>query len=134
MNSQLDLITQSIRANLVGFHKQFLLVYKEQVNCNLPYSTTICGTLEPSEAQMMPIALPTEVKVADEVWIATALLHREHPGRPDFAVDEIVDRAKREGLSKPFRKGVYVHAVQHCVANRVPNSGRYRMLVETAPG
>ena len=82
----------------------------------------------------MPATLQAEVKVADEVWIATALLHREHPDRPDFGVDEIVDRAKREQLSKPFRKGVYVHAIQHCVANRAPNSGRYRMLFETAPG
>jgi len=84
----------------------------------------------------MPATLPatTEIKVADEVWIAVALLHREHPETTDFAVDEIVDRARREGLSKPFRKGVYVHAIQHCVANRPPNSGRYRMLVETAPG
>jgi len=75
-----------------------------------------------------------EVKVADEVWIATALLQREHPDQLDFAVEEIIDRAKREGLSRPFRKGVYVHAIQHCVANRAPNSGRYRMLTETAPG
>jgi hypothetical protein len=82
----------------------------------------------------MVVASPSEFKVADEVWIAAALLHREHPERTDFAVDEIVDRARREGLSKPFRKGVYVHAIQHCVANRAPNSGRYRMLVETSPG
>jgi hypothetical protein len=82
----------------------------------------------------MPVASPTEIKVADEVWIATALLHREHLERRDFAVDEIVDRAKREGLSKPVRKSVYVHVIQHCVANRAPNSGRYRMLMETAPG
>src|SRR5260370_36071633 len=82
----------------------------------------------------MPVASPTETKVADEVWIAAALLHGAHAERTDFTVEEIVDRAKREGLSKPFRKGVYVHAIQHCVANRAPNSGRYRMLVETAPG
>ncbi len=74
------------------------------------------------------------VKVADEVWIAAALLHREHPEKPDFTVEEIVDRAKQEGLFKPFRRGVYVHVIQHCVANRPPNPGRYRMLYETAPG
>src|SRR5437667_12855811 len=74
------------------------------------------------------------VKVADEVWIAAALLHREHPEKPDFTVEEIVDRAKQEGLFKPFRRGFYVHVVQHCVANRPPNPGRYRMLFETAPG
>jgi len=75
-----------------------------------------------------------DLKVADEVWIATALLHRENRKRNDFTIEEIVDRAKREGLSKPLRKGVYVHVAQHCVANRAPNSGRYRMLTETARG
>ncbi len=74
----------------------------------------------------------TKVKVADEVWIATALLHREDPGAPDFLIDEIVDRARREGLHEPLRPGVYVHVVLHCVANRQPNPGRYRMLFETA--
>jgi hypothetical protein len=74
-----------------------------------------------------------DLKVADEVWIATALLHREHPQQTDFLIEEIVDRIKRERLSRPFRRGVYVHVVQHCVANRTPNSGRYRMLFETAP-
>ncbi len=72
--------------------------------------------------------------MADEVWIATALLHREHPKRPDFTVDEIVERARKEGLQKPLRPGVYVHAVQHCVANRPPNPARCRMLLETGPG
>lgn len=74
------------------------------------------------------------VRVADEVWIAAALLHREHPQAADFAVEEIVERAKQEARNIPFRPGVYVHAVQHCVAGRKPNPARYRMLVETAPG
>jgi hypothetical protein len=72
------------------------------------------------------------IKVADEVWIATALLHREFPQRADFSVEEIVERAAREGIAAISRPGVYVHAVQHCVANRPPNPGRYRMLFETA--
>lgn len=79
---------------------------------------------------MMPKS-PPALKVADEVWIATALLHRENPGRPDFTVTEIVERARKEGLSQPPRPSVYVHAVQHCVANRRPNPGRHRMLFET---
>ena len=74
------------------------------------------------------------LKVADEVWIVTALLHREHPARPDFSVEEIVERARREGLSRPLRPGFYVHVVQHCVANRPPNPGRYRILFETSAG
>ena len=83
---------------------------------------------------MASTAAQTALKVADEVWIATALLHRDHPEAADFAVEEIVKRAEREGLHKPFRRGVYVHVIQHCVANRPPNPGRYRMLYETSPG
>ena len=82
----------------------------------------------------MNVISPAQVKVADEVWVATALLHREHPEDTDFAVEDIVARAKQERLNKTFRKGVYVHVMQHCVANRAPNSGRYRMLYETTPG
>jgi hypothetical protein len=74
-----------------------------------------------------------ELKVADEVWIAAALLHEENPDRADFSIAEIVERARRERLTPELRPGVYVHAVLHCVANRPPNPGRYRMLVETAP-
>ncbi len=81
-----------------------------------------------------PPTTKATVKVADEVWIATALLHRKQPNQPDFAVKEIVDRAQREGIEHPLRPGVYVHVVQHCVANRPPNPGRYRMLFQTAEG
>lgn len=82
----------------------------------------------------MDSSITTKIKVADEVWIATALLHREHPEAEYFSVEQIVDRARREGLHQPFRPGVYVHAVQHSVANRPPNPGRYRMLFETGEG
>lgn len=82
----------------------------------------------------MKIRIRTETKVADEVWIVTALLHREHPERIDFTMDEIRARAEKEALVTPVRPGVYVHIDQHCVANRAPNPGRYRMLIETAPG
>jgi len=82
----------------------------------------------------MTIASGVEIKVADEVWIATALLHREHPDRTDFATEEIMRRATEEAGNQRLRPGVYVHVVQHCVANRPSNPGRYRMLYETAPG
>jgi hypothetical protein len=81
----------------------------------------------------MPTAARTSLKVADEVWIATALLHREHPDEQDFSVEEIVSRADEEAIAGSLRPGVYVHVVQHCVANRAPNPGRYRMLYETGP-
>jgi hypothetical protein len=82
----------------------------------------------------MRTATKQPLKVGDEVWIAAALLHRENPGRNDFSIDEIVDRARREKASESFRPGVYVHVVQHCVANRPPNPGRYRILYETGRG
>lgn len=72
-----------------------------------------------------------ELKVADQVWIAVALLHKENPEQIDFSVDQIVERAEAENSHEKLRPGVYVHIVQHCVANRPPNPGRYRMLVET---
>ncbi len=71
------------------------------------------------------------IKVADEVWIATALLHRENPRREDFSVSEIVARVRRENLSGELRPGVQVHAYLHCVANLPPKPGRYRMLYAT---
>jgi hypothetical protein len=76
----------------------------------------------------------TRIKVADEAWIAVASLHREYPHKPDFTVEEIMERAAKESGKEPLRPGVYVHIVQHCVANRPPSPGRYRMLVETRPG
>jgi hypothetical protein len=79
----------------------------------------------------MSTATKGSLKVADEVWIAAALLHRENPKQTDFKVAEIVERARQEAGGEELRPGVYVHAVQHCVANRPPNPGRYRMLVET---
>jgi hypothetical protein len=82
---------------------------------------------------MSTISVEHALKVADEVWIATALLHREHPERPDFTVEEIVERAQREHPSEELRPGVYIHAQMHCVANKPPNPGRYRMLFETRP-
>ena len=77
-----------------------------------------------------------KIRVADEVWIATALLHRQHPDRGDFTVGEIVKQAEAAKVagSGPLRPGVQVHAYLHCVANKAPNPGRYRMLVETSKG
>ena len=77
---------------------------------------------------------PLELKVADEVWIATALLHREHPDQLDFTPREIEERARREQATDRLRSGVYTYAVSHGVANRKPDPGRYRMLLETAGG
>lgn len=82
----------------------------------------------------MSVSTRTRVRVADEVWVATALLHSEQPDQPDFSVKEIVARANQENMTGQLRPGVYVHVVQHCVANRRADPGRYRMLFETSRG
>ena len=74
------------------------------------------------------------LKVADEVWIATALLHRENPEAEDFTVDEIAQRAAREALAGGLRASFRIHVAQHCVANRPPHPARHRMLFESGPG
>ena len=80
--------------------------------------------------------MPRSIRVADEVWIATALLHRQYPEQGDFTVGEIVRRAQAEKITgvESLRPGVQVHAYLHCVANKPPNPGRYRMLIETSKG
>jgi hypothetical protein len=80
------------------------------------------------------VAEKRKIKVADEVWLSAALLHRENPTREDFSIEEIVERARKEKLAGDLRPGVYTHIVQHCVANRPPNPARYRMLFETRHG
>ena len=71
------------------------------------------------------------VTCAVEVFIATALLHRENPERSDFTIQEIVNRAARETLAGELRSGVSVHASQHCCGNRAPNPANHRMLFAT---
>src|SRR5438105_12031534 len=57
-----------------------------------------------------------DIRVADEVWIATALLHREHPRSGDFTLKEIEARIVREGLTDNST-GIYPHLSGHGVAN-----------------
>ena len=77
-----------------------------------------------------------KIRVADEVWIAAASLHRSHPERSDFSIDEIMRQAEAASVTgvSPLRPGVKVHVYLHCVANKAPNPGRYRMLLETPAG
>ena len=44
------------------------------------------------------MAFMAQIKVADEVWVATALLHRENPSRSDFTPREIggAGRSRRD--------------------------------------
>jgi hypothetical protein len=76
----------------------------------------------------------TGVKVADEVWIACALLHKENPDKEDFSVGEILEKIRQENIFGKVRPGIYVHLNLHCVANKAPNPAKYRMLYETKHG
>lgn len=73
-----------------------------------------------------------DLLVADEVWLATALLHREHPESEDFSLFDIRDRAQSEFHDQ--RPGVWQHLVSHSVASNAPSPAQYRMLHSTGRG
>jgi hypothetical protein len=104
------------------------------------FDNGIGGLVQYLESRYLPqfkgANMPTKehLKIADEVWLATAQLHQEHPQADDFSVDEIVWRAGKFEDPAAIRPGVYVHVIQHCVANRPPNPGKSRILFETSEG
>lgn len=70
------------------------------------------------------------IKIADQVWIALALLLKEKPEAEGFSVSQIKDRVRQEfGVVAP---GIEPHIRQHCLAEKEPKPGRYRMLVKAA--
>ncbi len=87
----------------------------------------------------------SEIRIADGVWIAVALLHNEHPDRSDFSEAEIQARFTAESLPRGSHSNTLpAHISSHCVANR-PRSrsssdpsklqgGAYRILYETRSG
>ncbi len=75
-----------------------------------------------------------EVLVADECWIALALLHRNYPERISFSAREILDSLKLEKAHPEVRPGVQPHIYMHNVANVQPNSARYRMFYRLSDG
>lgn len=68
------------------------------------------------------------ILVADEVWCALAMLHRNHPQRVSFSAKEILEQVKAEHAHTDIRAGVQAHIYLHNVANLEPNSARYRMF------
>ncbi len=83
----------------------------------------------------MPIAQPAgliHILVADETWVALAMLHKQYPARPSFSTREILDQVKRERAFPELRPGVQVHIHQHNVANLEPNPARQRMFYRLA--
>ena len=72
------------------------------------------------------------VKVADELFLIVALLHRENPHVNSFTIAEILDRAAKEGLgtSRTDQRSLRQHAYEHAAANVPPGKqgGKYRMV------
>ena len=68
----------------------------------------------------------TKIKLADQIWVATALLHRQQPEQDGFTVEEIVEQVRQE--FHQVQPGVKTHLYQHMVATKAPNPGRHRML------
>ncbi len=72
------------------------------------------------------------VKIADQVWLALALLTKEQPVGQGFSANAISERVRVEfGRVAP---GIPTHISQHCVATKKPNPGRYRMITKTPDG
>lgn len=97
-------------------------------------STAARSAPAPRRAGPRRTAHGSGLRVAEEVWIATALLHQEYARRKDFTIDEILERVRREAGGRRIRASVYAHVVQHCVANKAPSPSRLRYLIETRPG
>jgi hypothetical protein len=74
------------------------------------------------------------IKVADEVWIATALLHKENLKQKSFSVKEIVNKVKQENIFGKLRPGIKQYIYSDCVANIEAKSGNYRILIKIKKG
>lgn len=75
------------------------------------------------------VALPdTNIKVADKVWIALALLTSENPARDGFTGSEIRERVRHEFRGVP--PGIMTHIAQHCVATKPVSPSRNRMIIK----
>ncbi len=91
---------------------------------------------EPTRRWAVPVQSRSRanVRVADEAWLVLAQLHRRNPDALDFSIEEIMREAQSLRINGDVRPGVYVHVVQHCVANRPANPATHRMLFETSSG
>jgi hypothetical protein len=80
------------------------------------------------------VGVRSQIGVAEEAWISVSSLHRKNPTASDFSIDEIMEEVRALRIGGEVRPGVYVHVIQHCVANRPAKPAKHRMLFETAEG
>jgi hypothetical protein len=78
--------------------------------------------------------LAERLTIANEVWIAAALLQREQLDRESFSAQEIQSRLARENIFGQVRAGVGAHVYLHCVAVKPANAERHRYLTPMGRG
>lgn len=82
----------------------------------------------------MKLDTAASLSVADQVWVATALLHREHPDRASFSKKEIRQRCEMLDAAGAARPGISQHISTHCVASKPASPAKHRMLTRTGTG
>lgn len=75
------------------------------------------------------------ISCADLIWVATALLSRDHPERTGFSHDEIRQRVYEIEPEHGFSdSAIRTHISSHCVADKKPDPGKHRKLHRNADG
>ena len=73
----------------------------------------------------------SELRLADRIWLAVAMLHQLHPQAGGFSKLEIREQLDKSGLGNGTNPAsVNAHLKQHLVANVPPSTGKYTMLFE----
>ena len=70
----------------------------------------------------------------EQIFVAAALLHREHPGRAGFKGHEILRKVREIDRGERRDSTINAHIYLHCVANKKPNSATHRILYRNADG
>jgi hypothetical protein len=82
----------------------------------------------------MAIAV-SQLRLADRIWLAVAMLHQQFPNATAFSKLEIREELEKSELGHGTNPAsVNAHLKQHLVANVPPSTGKYTMLFETRVG
>jgi hypothetical protein len=64
----------------------------------------------------------TDLLLADRIWLAVAMLHREFPDQEGFSKDEIRKKLGDSGLDVGLKRtSIHAHLKEHLVANVPPS-------------
>jgi len=82
----------------------------------------------------MKLDVAANLSVADQVWIAAALLHRENPDHASFSKKEIQRSCEMLDAAGARRPGISPHISTHCVASTPASPATHRMLTRAGTG